>query len=308
MPNCSKCGKEFRDNGLLRRHLAAKKPCDLEPVDSVPCGHCDKLFKTEWHVKRHVEAVHKPVAEAKTKSDSNTKQTSMTVTVEGNSGVMNFNGGVTVHNHITISAPVEFGHENVNDLIDADWSKLGGVTHKREIVTALIKYLNCNEERPQGHNVLVLNSDAEDAFVYQQRNWRQRNCEEAVRDCISNVSLKAQDALLDTEFQKMNPTPKARIDACLKTLEEIAEQADKADTTVTEDVERAKQAIVNFTSKHPELIEFAQVSAQRATALKKYRESKVFKGYGPGGSRREELLRALQNGDEIPDLCLERLP
>ncbi len=297
---CEKCSKEFRDCGHLKRHLASKKPCDIKPEDKHRCSECDKQFKSDWHLRRHKELVHK------------NDEVAVTEAAIVNSGVNNGSilaghHNTVIHNHITFNIPTEFGRESVEDLVKADWNKLGGVTNKREIVTALINFLNCNEDRPEGHNVLVKDDVSDEAYVYTQKNWRQRNCDEALRDCISNVSLKAQDALVDKDFNVKNPTPKARIDACLKTMEEIAEQADKADPSVAEDVERAKTAIVKFTSKHLDLLEHAQEAAVHAARPKKHKASKVLPSYAPAGLRRQQLLEALQKGDAIPELNLEDL-
>ncbi len=209
--------------------------------------------------------------------------------------------------NVNILVPTEFGREDVSELVEADWKKLGGVSDDRDIVIALLKFLNCSEDKPQNHNVLVPSERSESAYVYSQSNWRERKCDDTMRDCISNLSLKAQDALEDTEFQKYNPTPKARLDACVRILEDLATQADKSDHGIVEDVETVKSVIATFTRRHPELLDNAVKSAAEAPPITKYKKSVVMKAYRPGGQRRSELLDALQNGTDLPPLRLTDL-
>ncbi len=54
---CPKCKSTFRDDGKLRRHLNAKRACNVESVKH--CAECDKRFPSVTHYKRHAEAVHK---------------------------------------------------------------------------------------------------------------------------------------------------------------------------------------------------------------------------------------------------------
>lgn len=228
---------------------------------------------------------------------------SMSNTINGDNNRLTVNQTVNVN----IIVPTEFGREDVTELIEADWKKVGGVKSDRQIVSALVNYLNCNDERPQNHNVLVPNEKSESAYVFSQSNWRQRSCDDTMRDCISNMSLKAQDALEDVDFQKYNPTPRARLDACIKTLEELATQADKSDSSIVQDVETVKSVIATFTQRHPELLSVAVRQAAEAPPPLRYRKSVVMKAYGPGGQRRSELLEALAEGRDIPPLRLSDL-
>lgn len=303
---CDKCAKEFRDAFALTRHIESKKPCDrAEPLaKQYTCPTCEQSFSVACNLRRHIAAKHPDV-----KTDSSSNQTA----VDTNSGTFNNNNEINnqctnnITNNITINFPVEFGKENVKQLIEADWSKLGGVSAKRDVIESLIKFLNCSEKKPENHNVLVPDEDSDKAYVYAQKNWRQRECDDTLRDCISNMSLKAQDALVDKDFHIVNPTHKTKIDACLETLELMAEQADRADKNIAEEVEQIKSTIVSFTQRHPDLLDFAIAESAKAPKPKKYKKSVVFKGYEPDGVRRAELLEALQKGDNIPSLDLEKL-
>ena len=299
---CPKCHKEFRDNGRLKNHLNSKRACNVESVKH--CDECDKTFPSVTHYKRHAESIH----------GLKFSDVEATIVIQDSQGVeIDQSSGKTVNNinvNVTINFPaVEFGKEKVEDLVSADWAKIcGGVTDKREIVISLLKYLNCNDEKPDNHNVLVKDVHATEAYVYTQEDWRKKDCDETMRDCLSNVTHKAQDALYDEAFNKVNPTSRAKIEGCIKVMEEIADQADKADSSIAEDVLKAKQAIVKFTQTHLDLWKVAENEHHKAKDLKKYKPSKVFKGYGSEGVRRKELFEALQQGLDLPALNLDALP
>ena len=307
--SCEKCNRSFRDAYALNRHLNSKKPCDAvaEAAEEVHCPVCRRTMSTLGNLKRHIVSKHPDFLEERAGYEN--QPGTMIANTETNNGTIANNITNNYNNNITINLPTEFGREDVGQLVQADWNKICGspLSAKRDIVSALINYMNCSEERRMNHNVLVPEEDSENAYVYAQKNWRQRKCDETIRDCISNTALKAQDALVDTDFQKNNPTPKAKIDACLETLELMAEQADKADSSIFEEVRRIKSNIVEFTQKHPELLDVAVCQSVRAPDALKIKPSVVFRGYEPDGARRAELLAALQKGDSIPDLDLQRL-
>ncbi len=302
---CEKCQRTFRDAYALKRHLSSKKSCDAETElvapEEIHCPVCRRSVSTLGNLKRHISSRHPDFLDVN-------QSGAMIAHTETNNGTI-ANNITNNHHNITINLPTEFGREDVEQLVNADWSKICGspIPAEREIVSALISYMNCDEERRMNHNVLVPQENSEKAYVYAQKNWRQRKCDETIRDCISNTALKAQDALVDADFQKNNPTPKAKIDACLETLELMAEQADKADPSICEEVQKIKCNIVEFTQRHPDLLNLAVCQSGRAPQEPKIKPSVVFRGYEPDGARRAELIAALQKGDNVPDLNLQRL-
>lgn len=57
---CDKCGKKFRDERDLNRHLKRKTPCiviaaEIKPKDANVCIHCNRVYSTKYNLTKHVD-------------------------------------------------------------------------------------------------------------------------------------------------------------------------------------------------------------------------------------------------------------
>lgn len=297
MPNkqyvCYRCNKLFRDNYTLQKHTERKFPCTESNKDTV-CPLCEKDYCSVASLKRHIALLH----------PGKLPKSHATGTVRQYRQVSGHNGN-----------RVETGRESIDEIIQAEWNKFGGVSPKRDIILSLIKYMNCSDKKPHNHNILVQvtpdtegsASPIETAYVYKQGFWREADCGNAIRDCISNTGLKAQDALVDKQFHKYNPATKTKITACLESLEQITTFADRNDSRIADIVEEVKTTFVEFTLRHVDLLEFAIAESATAPKPRRYKPSKVFRAYEADGLRRAQLLQALQKGDSLPPLHLDEL-
>ena len=278
--NCPKCEKEFTDKSKYVLHMARKFPCDMNTRE---CSVCDKEFSTASHLRRHMKQAH-PAALHIEQHDNSTINTT----------INNINNNNNIVINITVAPPNEFGRETVDHLVNLPFSelkKLIGLAPNEETIASIVKSMHTRKDHPHNHNVLLESADAENAYVFKHKSWREQERDSLLNDCACDGAIK----MLDIEHiyaEKLSGAALAALENYRDEVEGLARGASEGLRKPLYDA--IARVLVEFTKTQPDLLRNAKVAAEVA-APPRSSLAKVFEEWKPGGVRYETCLKNIKD-------------
>ena len=170
---CPHCEKEFKHEWILTRHLNRKTKC----THRFKCQKCNKYFKSKWELRRH-KNIKTDCALRKTKIVNSNIDNSVNKTINNNNSINNSN----IHLHFDGVNP--FGRENKNYI-------------SKELIFDLIRYkampamyfemLHLHPDHPENHNIPMSNKREKMVKVKTKGGWKQVPWLEQKRDLINEI-------------------------------------------------------------------------------------------------------------------------
>ena len=261
--NCVRCGYETKHKGHFLNHLHRKKICrpilsdisiediknhyDLEikiihqnnPYEpkkttyepkktqnnSFNCNYCNKIFKRNWHLSRHLstckikkmelnrqkeeidllklqqkkleETVEKLLIEC---SNNNKKTSDKTInnktTNNNNSNNNNTNSNNTIHNTININ---NYGEENTKYITKQFIVDL--LKNKPfKAIPEMIKHTHFNEEHPENQNIKITNKKEPYVKIMKDNKWELQDRKNTITDLIDKQHIKISDEKVEKKY------------------------------------------------------------------------------------------------------------
>ena len=263
--NCVRCGYETKHKGHFLNHLHRKKICrpilsdisiediknyyDLEikiihqnnPYEpkkttyepkktqnnSFNCNYCNKIFKRNWHLSRHLstckikkmelnrqkeeidllklqqkkleETVEKLLIEC---SNNNKKTSNKTInnktTNNNNSNNTNTNSNNTIHNTININ---NYGEENTKYITKQFIVDL--LKNKPfKAIPEMIKHTHFNEEHPENQNIKITNKKEPYVKIMKDNKWELQDRKNTITDLIDKQHIKISDEKVEKKIER----------------------------------------------------------------------------------------------------------
>ena len=223
--SCPFCNRVFKLKHHLKAHLQRKKPCSLTKKnntlntpftkkkhnlthfntidDSYTCKHCNREFKRNWLLKRHLntckkkkeqENAEEQLLEAKIKIQElemrnkqlllNTHTTNSTTNnnTTNNNNKINTTTNNNCHNNTVNLIINDYGNENIEALKNIKYKKLiaqilgngmGGLQK-------YIKYKYCNPELPENLTIKYTNDRSDKLKIRKNNKWKTRDKNEVL--------------------------------------------------------------------------------------------------------------------------------
>jgi hypothetical protein len=276
--NCVRCGYETNHKGHFLNHLHRKKICrpiledisiediknhyDLENAkihqnnpyepkkttyepkktqnNSFNCNYCNKIFKRNWHLSRHLstckikkmelnrqkeeidllklqqkkleETVEKLLIEC---SNNNKKTSNKTInnktTNNNNSNNTNTNSNNTIHNTININ---NYGEENTKYITKQFIVDL--LKNKPfKAIPEMIKHTHFNEEHPENQNIKITNKKEPYVKIMKDNKWELQDRKNTITDLIDKQHIKMSDEKVEKKIDRQcSSQEKMNIERC----------------------------------------------------------------------------------------------
>ena len=295
----SKCNYE--------QHLNRKIPCTQKAA--LPCGHCDATFTHASSLCRHRKTCAKAVESRRIKElEAKVAELELqcagqsTSTSTSNNGDHNINNNTNVHgdyhNNVTVNVtlphPNEFGRESVEHLVNLRFAELKvllGLEPNEDTIANMVKAIHTRPDTPQNHNILLESVDADSAFVFNHRSWREQERKSLLNDCACDGAVK----MLDIEHIYADKLSRAAVTALDKYRDEVEGIGRGASEAFLKPIYDAiASVLVEFTKTQGDLLKVAKEAAQTAPTPRSSM-AKVFSEWKPGGVRYETSLAAIRS-------------
>ena len=263
--NCVRCGYETKHKGHFLNHLHRKKICrpilediSIEDIknhynlenakihqnnpyepkkttyepkktqnNSFNCNYCNKIFKRNWHLSRHLstckikkmelnrqkeeidllklqqkkleETVEKLLIEC---SNNNKKTSNKTInnktTNNNNSNNTNTNSNNTIHNTININ---NYGEENTKYITKQFIVDL--LKNKPfKAIPEMIKHTHFNEEHPENQNIKITNKKEPYVKIMKDNKWELQDRKNTITDLIDKHHIKMSDEKVEKKIER----------------------------------------------------------------------------------------------------------
>ena len=285
--NCVRCGYETNHKGHFLNHLHRKKICrpiledisiediknhynlenakihqnnpyepkktSYEPkktqINSFNCNYCNKIFKRNWHLSRHLstckikkmelnrqkeeidllklqqkkleETVEKLLIEC---SNNNKKTSNKTInnktTNNNNSNNTNTNSNNTIHNTININ---NYGEENTK-YITSDFILKLLKNKPFKAIPEMIKHTHFNKEHPENQNIKITNKKEPYVKIMKDNKWELQDRKNTITDLIDKQHIKISDEKVEEQIERQcTSQEKINIIRCNEKYEEEEE-------------------------------------------------------------------------------------
>jgi len=210
---CNRCHRSFNRKYNLERHINKKKQCEevepnplpknglfllknnIEPtITQFKCNHCNKIFKRNWHLTRHLKTckikkekeeeqeklriieIKAELLRLENKHKSNTTTNNISNNTNNNNSTNNTNSNntVNINNNIILN---DYGKENIDFLKDQKYKKLisGILKHGINGMQKYISYKYCNPNQPENMTIKYTNQRSNKLKVRKNNKWKTRN-------------------------------------------------------------------------------------------------------------------------------------
>lgn len=193
---CSVCQYTSYVRNDVIRHINKKKSCGLgiKEIIEIPveimCEFCDKVFSTKANLKRHqkdnclkkIEILESQLKEERQKVKDLEKRL-----IEKPSTVNNITNNIMINNYDSTS---------LDKLTDRVYNKiLKDADEPHHIISRLIKYIHCNPEIPENHNIRISNRNKHNKYleVYRNGHWEIEDKKTEIGNLISDKETNISD-------------------------------------------------------------------------------------------------------------------
>jgi uncharacterized C2H2 Zn-finger protein len=207
--NCMYCNKVFKRNWHLDRHLKTckmKTKCDdkktLEELK-------DKVEDLIIQLSNQTNKNNKILNTTNNNNTNNTNTSSNNTNTNNNNKTLNNNSN-NVTQHITIN---NYGEENLKCLTEAYLTKLikGAFT----AIPKLIEKIHFNPEYPENQNIKITNKKEPYIKVLKNDKWELQDKEETITDLIDRQQVHLLDEGVEKKIEKScSNTEKVNIERC----------------------------------------------------------------------------------------------
>ena len=164
----------------------------------------------------------------------------------------------------------------------------------------LFKLLHLNDDAPRSHNVLLETRDSAHGLVFKQRHWRRM---EDVNVMLLKCLGVTATAFLHLEAELSENLDNMYFKRFMK-LRDLVERTSMGYACVGAEMQkvlnRIRDAIVHFTARRPNLLEYAKADCQLALPLEKIPPVRDIAHWQPGGSRYEVFRTHRETYDIVP--------
>ena len=251
--NCVRCGYETNHKGHFINHLNRKKTCksilcdisieDIKdyyklgkrqkppnnphepkknfsepifaPNNPFFCNYCNKIFKRNWHLTRHLSTCKIKKIETNKKKDEieilKLQQKKLEETVEklliecsnnkecnnnNNNNHHNTNSNNTIHNTININ---NYGEENTKYITKQFIVDL--LKNKPfKAIPELIKHTHFNDEHPENQNIKITNKKEPYVKIMKDNKWELHDRKNTITDLIDQQHVKITDPKVEKKI------------------------------------------------------------------------------------------------------------
>lgn len=222
---CNICKKTFATSSSLKRHLGRKTPCEPiqgNPLEKTPensCHFCYKRFASKQSLRRHFNTCEIKNGGMRLLFDKVTQLTKMNEdmmneiktlkcgkNITGNDNIMNTYIN-SPHNNTTLNFHIQSydSEQHIDFLGEALKRVLPGIlglpvredipriSQVQDRIQQILMACYRNPEHKEMQNVYVLDAQTkkENAFVYQEGNWKLRDWEKLSVELVQKIRLHA---------------------------------------------------------------------------------------------------------------------
>jgi Zinc finger, C2H2 type len=230
MKTCEKCGKDFRDNQNLQRHLQSKKPCtELIAKKMFSCSYCSKNFTRKSNCVHHekykcLENFDRLIEEdeEKEKGDEsqqvvNVSSSIQTQNITNNNiqtqNITNNNIQNNIDKQIYIEKPTfiihNYGKENTDYITDDAMIELFKEERMRHAIQQLFVDTHCNINHPENMNIQIANINKKIFKIKYDGKWSIFDFDKSIMELILDKNSNIQtfyhkfEAVMD-QYMKTN--------------------------------------------------------------------------------------------------------
>ena len=262
--NCVRCGYETNHKGHFLNHLHRKKICrpilediSIEDIknhynlenakihqnnpyepkkttyepkktqnNSFNCNYCNKIFKRNWHLSRHLSTCKIKKMELNRQKEEidllKLQQKKLEETVEKlliecsnkNKNTINShntNSNNTIHNTININ---NYGEENTKYITKQFIVDL--LKNKPfKAIPEMIKYTHFNEEHPENQNIKITNKKEPYVKIMKDNKWELQDRKNTITDLIDKQHIKMSDEKVEKKIDRQcSSQEKINIERC----------------------------------------------------------------------------------------------
>jgi len=250
--NCVRCGYETKHKGHFKNHLNRKNICipllenisineiinyynlyldhkpknnPIEPINikSKPiltqnkdfsCNYCNKIFKRQWHLSRHLNTCkikkknldkQKEEIDILKKQQKQLEETVEKLLIECSNNTNNntiysnnTNSNNTIHNTININ---NYGEEDTKYITKQFIVNL--LANKPfKAIPEMIKHTHFNKDHPENQNIKLTNKKEPYVKVMKDNKWEYQDRKNTITDLIDKQHLKITDEKIEKKINK----------------------------------------------------------------------------------------------------------
>ena len=264
--NCVRCGYTTNHKGHFKNHLNRKNICialledisikdiknyynlklDKKPKNnpeqpintqskpnftqnkSFSCNYCNKIFKRQWHLSRHLNTckikkknwdTQKKEIDILKKQKKQLEETVEKLLIEcsnktnttHNNNINNTNSNNTIHNTININ---NYGEEDTHYITKQFIVNL--LANKPfKAIPEMIKHTHFNKEHPENQNIKLTNKKEPYIKVMKDNKWEYQDRKNTITDLIDKQHIKMSNPKIDKTIEKhCTNTQKNNIERC----------------------------------------------------------------------------------------------
>jgi len=288
--SCPYCNRVFKLKHHLKAHLQRKKPCTITknkntqntPItkkkheltqsstisNSYSCSFCNRKFKRNWPLKRHLNTCKKKKEQEKTEEElheaklkikelemKNKQLLLNSHTTNNNTTNNNHNKINTTNNNCNNTVNLifnDYGNENIEPFKNIKYKKLieqilgNGMSGLQKY----IKYKYCNPELPENLTIKYTNDRSDKLKIRKNNKWRTRDKNEVLdelydRDTNIEEVLNVYEHINDLEDgDEMDELQEHFVDEIHKFYND-EEDNETMDKEVEEEMKRIKKITLN---------------------------------------------------------------
>ena len=277
---CNRCHRSFNRKYNLERHENKQKQCKEVEPNSIPnkpiftqknpveptitqfkCNHCNRIFKRNWHLIRHLKTCKIKKKEEKEQEklriiEINAKiklleleknminNTTNNITNNDNStNTTNSNNTININNNIILN---DYGKESIDFLKSEKHKKLifGVLQHGLKGIQNYISYKYCNPDKPENMTIKYTNQRSNKLKIREDNKWKIRNKKDVLdelydRDKNVEEVLNVYEHI--NELNEVEQMDKIQV-SFLNMVENVFENDDEGETNV---LNKAKSATLD---------------------------------------------------------------
>ena len=242
---CSRCNKVFKQKGHYTRHINRKNKCleiaskkneekpkltessstgalapklePLEPIESLKCKYCLKIFSKTFNLKRHYdrckekkkvkedelkEEMFKLLLDKMNNQEKQNKEYQEQIKILQNkienisTGTVNYNYNTQNIQQNTIQV-LAYDKTDISHLKDKDYNKV--LKRGNFCVPNLVDAIHFNPNKPENHNIYIPNMKTGFIMCWNGKSWDIRNREDVIDDIYDDKSNLLIDKLDEWE-------------------------------------------------------------------------------------------------------------
>ena len=310
---CDVCGAAYSTQKGLDSHRNRKTKCVPPGTPQHVCKTCNLVFDKKDPLTRHLKskkhsnAVARQAEPGSSTSIDNSNNANHCDNSTTNNITHNDNRVTNNHQSYTLSNPPPrprmFGRSDVSHIIDLTFKELDHHLKLRSGAGLtpflnMFKLIHLNDDAPKNHNVLMESKDSDFALTFRQRHWRLiGDPERVVMDCLHQTAIQFMD-VEDVMQENMNEMAYRQFSRLRDQVEyETSGKSGKPPSPeVQRMLDRFCDAIVDFTRRRPDLLEYAKADQAAAPPLEEVPKTRTLPMWQPGGDRFEAFRQMREDG------------